>query len=234
MLLQLKGINVYYDKVQVLEDINLDVESGSIVALVGANGAGKTTTLRTVSGLKRASSGEIRFADERIDKFAVDEIVKRGVVHVAEGGNLFPYITVLDNIKMGAYLQNNSVIKGRLESIYQRFPILRQRAGQLAVTLSGGEKQMLAVARALMASPRLLLLDEPTLGLSPVIARQIARIISEINHDGISVVLVEQNARMALMLAQTGYVMETGRIVLKGTGEQLLNDSTVKEAYLGG
>jgi branched-chain amino acid transport system ATP-binding protein len=234
MLLQLKDVNVYYDKVQVLKNICLEVESGSAVALVGANGAGKTTTLRTVSGLKRTSSGEISFADERIDRLAVDEIVRRGIVHVAEGGNLFPYISVLDNIKMGAYLQNNSRVKDRLNDIYQRFPILKQRASQLAVTLSGGEKQMLAVARALMANPRLLLLDEPTLGLSPVMARQIARIISEINHDGISVVLVEQNARVALTLAQTGYVMETGRIVLKGTGEQLLNDSNVKEAYLGG
>ncbi len=234
MQLELKDINVYYDKVHVLSDVSLGVEPGSVAALIGANGAGKTTTLRTISGLKRAAAGEIQFEGERIDRLAVEEIVKRGIIHVAEGGNLFPYISVLDNIKIGAYLQNNTDFKSRLQDIYRRFPILKQRSGQMAATLSGGEKQMLAVARALMARPKLLLLDEPTLGLSPVMSRQIAGIITEINRDGISVILVEQNARMALSLATTGYVMETGRIVMVDEASKLLDNEHVKIAYLGG
>ncbi len=234
MQLELKDINVYYDKVHVLSDISLGVEPGSVAALIGANGAGKTTTLRTISGLKRAVTGEIQFEGERIDRLAVEEIVKRGIIHVAEGGNLFPYISVLDNIKIGAYLQNNTDFKSRLQDIYQRFPILKQRSGQMAATLSGGEKQMLAVARALMARPKLLLLDEPTLGLSPVMSRQIAGIVTEINRDGISVILVEQNARMALSLATTGYVLETGRIVMVDQASKLLDNEHVKMAYLGG
>ena len=234
MQLELKHVNVYYDKVHVLSDVSLGVEPGSVAALIGANGAGKTTTLRTISGLKRVVTGEIQFEGERIDRLAVEEIVKRGIIHVAEGGNLFPYISVLDNIKIGAYLQNNTDFKGRLQDIYHRFPILKQRSGQMAATLSGGEKQMLAVARALMARPKLLLLDEPTLGLSPVMSRQIAGIVTEINRDGISVILVEQNARMALSLATIGYVLETGRIVMVDQASKLLDNEHVKMAYLGG
>jgi branched-chain amino acid transport system ATP-binding protein len=234
MLLELKDINVYYDKVHALADVSLGVAPGSVAALIGANGAGKTTALRTVSGLKRASTGAILFEGERIDRLAVEDIVKKGIIHVAEGGNLFPYITVLDNIKIGAYLQKTTDFKSRLQDIYRRFPILRQRSGQMAATLSGGEKQMLAVARALMARPKLLLLDEPTLGLSPVMSRQIAGIITEINSDGISVILVEQNARMALSLASTGYVLETGKIVMMDEASKLLDNKHVKMAYLGG
>ena len=234
MQLTLKDINVYYDKVHALADVSLGVETGSVAALIGANGAGKTTTLRTISGLKRAVGGEILFEGERIDRLAVEEIVKRGIIHVAEGGNLFPYISVLDNIKIGAYLQKNIDFKSRLQDVYQRFPILKQRSGQVAATLSGGEKQMLAVARALMARPKLLLLDEPTLGLSPVMSRQIAGMVTEINRDGISVILVEQNARMALSLARTGYVLETGRIVMMDEASRLLDNEHVKMAYLGG
>ena len=234
MLFQTNAVNVYYDKVHALADISLEVETGSVVALIGANGAGKTTILRTISGLKRVDTGRIVFEGERIDKLAVDEIVKRGIIHVAEGGNLFPYINVLDNLKIGAFLQKGREVKHNLQWIYEKFPILKQRSRQLAATLSGGEKQMLAIGRAMMAKPKLLMLDEPTLGLSPIISREIGQIITEIHRDGISIIMVEQNARMALALAQQGYVLETGRIVMMDKAENLLNNDHVRAAYLGG
>jgi len=234
MLFQMKDINVYYDKVHALVDISLSMESRSVIALIGANGAGKTTMLRTISGLKRAATGSIVFEDEQIDKLAVDVIVKRGIIHVAEGGNLFPYISVLDNLKIGSYLQKGKELTQNLKRIYEKFPILKQRSGQLAVTLSGGEKQMLAMGRAIMAGPKLLMLDEPTLGLSPIMSREIGKIITEIYSDGISIILVEQNARMALALARQGYVLETGRIVMTDIAANLLNNEHVKSAYLGG
>lgn len=234
MLFQMNDVNVYYDKVHALVDISLGVEQRSVVALIGANGAGKTTMLRTISGLKRSAAGSIVFEGERIDKLAVDEIVKRGIIHVAEGGNLFPYISVLDNIKMGAYLQKGREMQNTLERIYQKFPILKQRSAQLATTLSGGEKQMLAMGRAMMANPKMLMLDEPTLGLSPVMSREIGRIVTEVHREGISIILVEQNARMALALAQQGYVLETGRIVIADQAGNLLSNEHVRTAYLGG
>ena len=234
MLFPMNDINVYYDKVHALVDISLSMESRSVIALIGANGAGKTTMLRTISGLKRAATGSIVFEDEQIDKLAVDVIVKRGIIHVAEGGNLFPYISVLDNLKIGSYLQKGKELTQNLKRIYEKFPILKQRLGQLAVTLSGGEKQMLAMGRAMMAGPKLLMLDEPTLGLSPIMSREIGKIITEIYRDGISIILVEQNARMALALAQQGYVLETGRIVMTDIAAHLLNNEHVKSAYLGG
>jgi branched-chain amino acid transport system ATP-binding protein len=233
MLFQMRNVNVFYDKVQALIDISLGVERESIVALIGANGAGKTTILRTISGLKRAD-GEIWFEGQEIDKLPAHQIVRLGIIHVAEGGNLFPYLSVLDNLKIGMYLRKSNEARSALDNVYQRFPILKQRSSQLAETLSGGEKQMLAIARALMANPKLLLLDEPTLGLSPLMTTEIGKIISEIHHTGIPIILVEQNARLALKLAQRAYVLETGRIVLEDRAENLLNNQHVQEAYLGG
>lgn len=234
MLFQMRNINVFYDKVQALIDISLGVESESIIALIGANGAGKTTILRTISGLKRAADGEIWFEGQEIDKLPAHQIVRLGIIHVAEGGNLFPYLSVLDNLKMGMYLRKSTKARSDLDNVYQRFPILKQRSSQLAETLSGGEKQMLAIARALMAKPKLLLLDEPTLGLSPIMTQEIGKIISEIHDMEIPIILVEQNARLALKLAQRAYVLETGKIVLEDRVELLLNNQHVKEAYLGG
>jgi branched-chain amino acid transport system ATP-binding protein len=234
MLFQIRNVNVFYDQVQALIDISLGVERESIVALIGANGAGKTTILRTISGLKRAASGEIWFEGREIGKLPAHQIVRLGIIHVAEGGNLFPYLSVLDNLKMGMYLRKNSEARNDLENVYERFPILKQRSYQLAETLSGGEKQMLAIARALMAKPKLLLLDEPTLGLSPMMTMEIGEIISGIHHLGIPIILVEQNARLALKLAQRAYVLETGKIVLEERVEHLLDNKHVKEAYLGG
>lgn len=227
-------VSVNYDKVPALVDIAMEVERGSIVTLIGANGAGKTTLLRTISGLKRVEAGEIWFEDTRIDETTPQEIVKLGIIQVPEDKKLFPFMSVSDNLKMGAYLRKSGDSKAVLQKVHSSLPILKERTGQLAGTLSGGEQQMLAIARALMASPKLLLLDEPTLGLSPIMSAEIAKIITEINNSGISIVLVEQNARMALTLAQKGYVLETGRIVLEDTAERLLNNKSVKDAYLGG
>ena len=234
MLFRTKKVSVNYDKVPALVGISLEVERGSVVTLIGTNGAGKTTLLRIISGLKRAETGEIWFEDTRIDKIPPQEIVKLGIIYVPEDKKLFPFMSVSDNLKMGAYLRNSSDAKASLQEVHSSFPILKERARQLAGTLSGGEQQMLAIARALMASPKLLLLDEPTLGLSPIMSTEIAKIITNINTSGISIVLVEQNARMALTLAQKGYVLETGKIVLEDTAERLLNNKSVKEAYLGG
>lgn len=234
MFFVMKEISVFYDKVQVLTEISMGLEKGSIVTLIGANGAGKTTVLRTISGLKRAASGEIWFENVRIEKLPAYDIVRRGIIHVAEGGNLFPYLSVLDNLKMGMYLRKGSEVKKALENVYRRFPILRERVRQLAETLSGGEKQMLAIARALVAQPKLLMLDEPTLGLSPMMAAEIAKIISEIHSTGIPIILVEQNARLALKLAEWAYVLETGSIGMQDKAENLLNNEHVKKAYLGG
>jgi len=235
MLLEIKDLAVHYDKVEALKGISLSVEEGTIVTLLGANGAGKTTTLRTISGLKSATRGEIWFAGQRIDPLPPQEIVKAGIAQVPEGRRIFPKMSVLENLLMGAYLsKERKEVKQGLEEIFGHFPILRERLKQLGGSLSGGEQQMLATARALMSKPKLLLLDEPTLGLSPLMAQEVAGIVQSIGQKGFSAILVEQNARVALQLAHKGYVMETGRIVLGGsTSELVIKSEYVKKAYLG-
>jgi len=235
MLLEIKDLTVHYDKVEALKGISLTVEEGIIVTLLGANGAGKTTTLRTISGMKSVTRGEIWFAGQRINHLPPQDIVKAGVAQVPEGRRVFPKMSVMENLLMGAYLcKDKKEIKQNLEEIFVHFPILKERIKQLGGSLSGGEQQMLATARALMSKPKLLLLDEPTLGLSPLMAQEVAGIVGSIGRKGFSVILVEQNARIALQLAQKGYVMETGRIVLGGpTSELVAKSDYVRRAYLG-
>jgi len=235
MLLEIKDLTVHYDKVEALKGISLTVEEGIIITLLGANGAGKTTTLRTISGLKSPTRGEIWFAGRRINHLSPQDIVKAGIAQVPEGRRVFPKMSVMENLLMGAYLcSSKQEIQKSLEEIYVYFPILKERKKQLGGSMSGGEQQMLSTARALMSRPRLLLLDEPTLGLSPLMAQEVAGIVGTIGQKGFSAILVEQNARVALKLAQKGYVMETGRIVLGGTTSELVTKSEyVKRAYLG-
>jgi branched-chain amino acid transport system ATP-binding protein len=235
MLLEIKDLRVHYGTAEALKGISLKVDEGTIVALVGANGAGKTTTLRTISGLKTPTSGEIWFQGKRIDGMPAHDIVKLGIAHIPEGRGIFAPMTVLDNLRMGAYLRKdkNQITKD-LETMYQHFPVLRERRKQLAGSLSGGEQQMLAIARALMTGPKLLLMDEPSMGLSPLIVEEVSNIVSDINKSGISIVLVEQNARMALELANSAYIIEVGCITLEGGARELANDERVKKAYLAG
>lgn len=234
-LLEVKSINIYYDSIQALHDVSISVEEGDLVTLIGANGAGKTTTLNAISGIIRPSAGEIWYKNERIDKLEPQVIVGKGIVQVPEGRRVFPQLTVLENLKMGAYLRKNKAdIDEDLKKVNKLFPRLQERKNQKAGSLSGGEQQMLAVGRALMTNPKLLLMDEPTLGLSPILCQGVAATIKEINSQGISIILVEQNARMALKLARHGYVLETGRMALQGKGSELLNSDYVKKAYLGG
>jgi len=235
MLLEIKGLWVHYGRAEALKGISMEVEEGSIVALLGANGAGKTTTLRTISGLKRPTSGEIWYQGEKIHTLPPHEIVKRGIAHVPEGRQLFYSLTVMQNLEMGAYLLKKRVdFEKNLASLMEHFPSLKQRINHQATDLSGGEQQMVAVARALMTNPKLLLMDEPSLGLSPKLVSEVAKIITEINQTGVTIVLVEQNARMALRLADTAYVMEVGSISLKGDAKTVANDKNVVKAYLGG
>jgi branched-chain amino acid transport system ATP-binding protein len=235
MLFEIKDLKVKYAGAEVLKGISLEIEEGEIVTLIGSNGAGKTTTLRTVSGLKSAAYGEIWFKSKRIDGVSTQEIVKMGIGHVPQGRDLFPYMSVLENLKLGAFLRRDrGQIKKDLESLLEHFPKLRERSRQKAGTLSGGEQQMLAIACALMANPKLLLLDEPSCGLSPIMVKEIGRIVSEINQRGTSIFLVEQNARLALRLAHRGYVLETGTIVLHGSAIELSHSEQVKNAYMGG
>jgi branched-chain amino acid transport system ATP-binding protein len=233
MLLEIKDLRVHYGTAEALKGISLKVDEGMIVALVGANGSGKTTTLRTISGLKAPTSGKILFQGKRIDGMPAHAIVKLGIAHVPEGREVFAPMTVLDNLKMGAYLRKDKHQVARdLETMYDHFPVLRERRGQQAGSLSGGEQQMLAIARALMASPRLLLMDEPSMGLSPILVE--GNIISNINKSGISIMLVEQNAHMALGLANKAYIIEVGCVTLEGGAQELASDERVKKAYLGG
>jgi len=235
MLLEIKDLRVHYGRAEALKGISVVVHEGSIVTLIGANGAGKTTTLRAISGLKRPSSGEIIFWEKRIDGMPAHRIVKIGIAHIPEGRMVFAPMTVLDNLKMGAHRRKDrGGIAKDLNNIYDHFPVLKERLGQLAGSLSGGEQQMLATARALMAKPKLLLMDEPSMGLSPLMVGQVGKIIKNINQDGVSIMLVEQNARMALSLANTAYILEVGRIVLEGNAKELANDDNVRKAYLGG
>jgi branched-chain amino acid transport system ATP-binding protein len=234
MILEITDLNVRYGGAEVLNGLSLNAEEGEIVTIIGNNGAGKTTTLRTISGLKRPVTGEILFQGKRIHETPPQDIVKMGIGHVPQGRDLFPYMGVLENIMLGAYLQKDKTKKKQdLEGIFQTFPVLKARKKQQAATLSGGEQQMLAIARALMGSPKLLLMDEPSIGLAPIVVREIGKIAIEINKRGTSILLVEQNAKMALSLAQRGYVLETGKLVLQGKCEDLLDDERVKKAYLG-
>lgn len=234
MLLDVREITTHYNKVTALDDISIEIEDGEIVTLIGANGAGKTTTMMCISGLKRLTSGEIWFQGERIDKKRSGDIVKMGVVQIPEGRRVFPEMSVLENLQLGAYTRKDrKEISRDLEDVYNHFPRLKERRRQMAGSLSGGEQQMLAIGRGLMSSPKLLLLDEPSLGLSPLFVEEISKIITDINKMGVTIVLVEQNARMALSLANRGYVIETGKIVLQDDAQTLLNNDEVKQAYLG-
>ena len=234
MLFEIKDLRVNYEGAEVLKGISLELEDGEIVTLIGSNGAGKTTTLRTISGLKSPTAGEIWFEGRRIDQMSPQDVVRRGIIHVPQGRELFPYISVSGNLRLGAFLRRDkSKIKKDLENLLEYFPKLKERSRQQAGTLSGGEQQMLAIACALMGNSRLLLLDEPSAGLSPIMVKEIGKIVSDVNQRGTSILLVEQNARLALKLAHRGYVLETGTIVLKGKAEDLLQGEIVKRAYLG-
>ncbi len=232
-MLTVEHLQASYGRVQTLWEIGFEVPQGAIVALIGANGAGKTTTLKVLSGLLQAQAGSITFDGERIDALAPPAIVARGIVHVPEGRGLFPDMTVLDNLLMGAYGTPRAGRRSRLERVYAIFPRVEERRQQLAGTLSGGEQQMVAIGRGLMAHPRLLLLDEPSLGLAPLMVEEVFRVIREINASGVTVLLVEQNTRHALALASRGYVLEAGRVVLSGSGADLLANAEVRRAYLG-
>lgn len=235
MLLEVKDIRVSYDKVEVLRGVSLVLEEGEIVTLIGSNGVGKSTTLKTISGLLHPTSGEISFGGKRIDRSAPEDIVRRGIAQVPEGKKVFSNISVLDNLRVGAYLRKDKEgIRRDLADIFEHFPVLAKRRGQAAGTLSGGEQQLLVIGRGLMSSPKLLLLDEPSLGLAPKLVSELSKIIAEISQKGTTILLVEQNARMALALAGRGYVMQLGSIVLEGSSEQLMSTEEVKKSYLGG
>jgi branched-chain amino acid transport system ATP-binding protein len=236
MYFGVRDLSVRYDKVQALERVSLELEQGKVIALIGANGAGKTTTLRAITGLTRPAAGEIWFEDQRLDRLSPSEICARGVAMVPEGRHVYPFMSVKDNLLMGAYRRKDKAgIRADLEKIFVRFPRLKERIRQQGGTLSGGEQEMLVVARALMARPKLLLLDEPSLGLAPMIVREIARLIAAVNReDGVSVILVEQNSRMALRISAHAYVLETGRVALAGPSSELLDNDHVRRLYLGG
>jgi branched-chain amino acid transport system ATP-binding protein len=235
MFLEVKDLAVHYGKAEVLKGLSLKVEEKEIVTIIGANGAGKTTTLRTISGLKAPSRGEVWFCGNRIDGLKAYQIIRLGISHVPEGRRILAPLSVMENLEIGAHLQTNKKeAAAGFNNIFDHFPILSERRNQIAGSLSGGEQQMLAIARALLNRPRLIMMDEPSMGLSPLVVEQVGLIITEINRRGISIVLVEQNARMALSLAQRAYVLEAGRCVLEGEAGALANDERVKSAYLGG
>lgn len=233
-MLKIKDLEVNYGGIKALRGISLDVPEGKIVTLIGANGAGKSTTLRTISGLVKASGGSIMWDDMELIGKPINQIVDAGIAMVPEGRRVFADLTVLENLKIGAYLRKDKdKIQEDIEWVYSLFPRLKERSWQFAGTLSGGEQQMLAVGRALMSRPRLIMMDEPSLGLAPIVVQDIFKIIRTINEQGVTVLLVEQNANMALKVANLAYVLETGTITMTGTGAELLNDPRVKEAYLG-
>jgi branched-chain amino acid transport system ATP-binding protein len=234
MLLEILDLKVRHGGAEILKGISLGVREGEIVTIIGSNGAGKTTTLRTISGLERPATGQIWFQGKRLHEIPPQDIVKMGIGHVPQGRQLFPHMTVMENIKLGAYLKNNkNKINSDLERIFETFPVLKARRSQQAGTLSGGEQQMLAIARALMGSPSLLLMDEPSIGLAPLVVREIGKVAIDINKRGTTILLVEQNARLALKISHRGYVLETGNLVLQGKCMDLVNDERVKKAYLG-
>ncbi len=233
-LLEVRDLRVSYGTLEVVKGISVDVHRGEVVALIGANGAGKTTTLRTISGLLRAKAGEIRFDSEPIHHLLAHRVVERGVAHAPEGRRIFPHMTVLENLELGAFIRRaGDGLQGDLQRIFALFPVLAERRLQVAGTLSGGEQQMLAIGRALMSQPRLLMLDEPSMGLAPLMTQRILTTLEELRAEGTTILLVEQNAQAALSLADRAYVVETGRVVLTGTGPELLADAQVRKAYLG-
>ena len=234
-MLEVKDLQVYYGVIQALKGISFEVEQGDVVALIGANGAGKTTTLHTITGLLPSKAGNITFEGTDITHVPGYKVVSMGIAHVPEGRRVFASLTVLQNLKMGAYTRNDKKeIEDTIEMIYKRFPRLKERKNQLAGTLSGGEQQMLAMGRALMSHPRLIVLDEPSMGLAPLLVEQIFEIIQSLHKAGSTILLVEQNAQMALQIADRAYVLESGRITLSGTGAELMASESVKRAYLGG
>jgi len=234
-MLSIKEVNVFYGAIQALQGISLEVEQGEVVTLIGANGAGKSTTLRAISGLVRPKNGTIQFEGIDITRMPAQEIVKMGISHVPEGRRPFARMTVLENLELGAYLRKDKEgIEKSLEKVFSHFPRLKERRYQKAGTLSGGEQQMLAIGRALMSKPKLLLLDEPSMGLAPILVQEIFNIIKDINEAGTTILLVEQNAHMALSIASRAYVLESGRIVLSGTAKELSETEEVQKAYLGG
>ncbi len=233
-MLELKDVNVHYGAIHAIHDVSLTVNDGEIVSLIGANGAGKTTILHTITGLKKSTSGSILYNGKDLTKVEPSKIITLGMAHVPEGRHIFPTMTVAENLEIGAYIRNNKEeIAKTLESVYEKFPRLKERRKQLAGTLSGGEQQMLAVGRAMMSKPDIILMDEPSMGLSPLLVKEIFKIIKEVHAAGITVLLVEQNAKMALSIADRAYVLETGRIAMSGDAKDLLNDPKVKKAYLG-
>ena len=234
MLLEAQNLKVHYGKAEALKSVSVRIDKGEVIALIGANGAGKSTALRTISGLKIPTSGNIWFQGKMISGMRPHEIVRLGISHVPEGRRVLAPLTVLENLEMGAYVQKNrSEIARSLNNIYEHFTILKERQDQIAGSLSGGEQQMLAVARALMSGPKLLLMDEPSLGLSPMLVEEVSNIIQEINRRGVSIILVEQNAQMALNLANRAYVLELGRIALEGDSKELVDNEDIKKLYLG-
>lgn len=232
-MLRIEDVRSGYGDLEILHGIDLEVNEGEVVALIGANGAGKTTTLKTISGVVRASTGSITFDDQRIHTWQPRRIVAEGLVQVPEGRKLFPDMTVRENLQLGAYRRGRGAAEATFGEVFELFPRLQERSGQTAGTLSGGEQQMLAVGRALMAKPRLLMLDEPSLGLAPLLVADIFDVVRDIGELGVTVMLVEQNAVHALQLSDRGYVLENGNVVLQGTGEELLGDDRVRSAYLG-
>lgn len=233
-MLKVNDINVFYGNIHAIKGISFEVNEGEIVTLIGANGAGKSTTLNTVAGLLKPASGSIEFEGSSLLNIPAHKIVSRGMALCPEGRRIFLQLTVQENLEMGAYTRSSSEIADLIASVYERFPRLKERYKQVAGTLSGGEQQMLAMGRALMSKPKLMMLDEPSMGLAPILVEKIFQIIEELNKSGTTILLVEQNAQMALSIAHRSYVLETGHIITSGTGEELLHDDAVRKAYLGG
>ena len=233
-MLKITDMNVYYGNIYAIKNVDFHVAEGEIVTLIGANGAGKSTILKTISGLLRSKTGGVNFAGTEISNMASHNIVKRGLAHVPEGRRIFLQMSVQENLELGNYTQSSAAMRGGLEEVFERFPRLKERRKQVAGTLSGGEQQMLAIGRALMSKPKLLMLDEPSMGLAPLLVDQIFEIIKELNASGVTVLLVEQNAHMALTVADRGYVLETGSIIATANAAELLKDDAVRKAYLGG
>ena len=232
-LLKLQNVSTFYDKIQALRSIDITVKEGTIVTILGANGAGKTTMMNTIAGLLKPREGSIQYLGKDVTGLRPDQLLRKGLALVPEGRGVLATMTVLDNLEMGAYHRNDSQIGADLEKVMKRFPILKERKSQLGGTLSGGQQQMLAIGRVIMSKPKLLLLDEPSMGLAPIIVADIFKIIKEINEEGTTVLLVEQNARQALKVADYGYVLETGKVVASGNSKELLQDGTIQKAYLG-